>query len=70
MKPYFVALYDSFDGWTSPIKYFNTIEEARYYKDEQNKTLDEANKRMGEHFGIFKETGKATWEIECTYGCL
>lgn len=62
-KAYFVALYDSFDGWTLPLKEFDNLEKARRYRDNKNNKLADENKRMGEHYGIFKSDGYL--EIEC-----
>jgi hypothetical protein len=67
LKRYFVDFYDMFDGWGTPGWYgegFNSLDDAKKLADEKMKTLDDANKRCGEHYGVIDiVTGM---EVYCT----
>lgn len=67
---YYVDFYDAFDGWirngleSEKEVQFDDIEKARQYRDKKNAELSEANKKMGEHYGIIDT--KTHREVQCT----
>jgi hypothetical protein len=66
-KRYTIDFYDMIDGWGGTpgwYGWFDTLEEAKIECDKKMKTLDESNKRAGEHYGVIDmETGM---EVYCT----
>jgi hypothetical protein len=67
VKRYFIDFYDMMDGWGgTPGWYgdFDTLEEAKKECDEKMKTLDNSNKRAGEHYGVIDSV--LNREVYCT----
>jgi hypothetical protein len=64
---YGIDFYDMFDGWIGmidqPNNQFESFEVAIIARDRLNDELDDKNKKVGEHYGVFKIGGHV--EIDC-----
>ncbi len=65
-KRYIVDFYDMIDGWCGCGGFgeFDDLDEAKKFADDKMKTLDNSNKRAGEHYGVIDLT--VNREVYCT----